>query len=329
MGQTLILEVVDPRGRIRHRLRLDAAPVTIGRSYRNDLILDDPYVDAHHLRIEPTEGGDWVVTDLGSKNGTWEARGGSGGRRITSQLLQATNELRIGRTVLRALSPDQPMPAALIDPAHQAGPLNRLAHPLAALPICGAAVAVSAGAQFLASTSEQGFVELATPGLTILMVATIWASAWAFTNRLVAHRFRFLGHLGWAMLLATAFALASTGFEWIGFFAPAIAWGWLEVLVGGGLFSLLLVGHFQLITEWPLGKQWRIAGVSTALLIGIGAVLSQSNVFNDSEARDVASIPLKPISARLVPTASMDQFFRKTRTLQKIVDDLAGDPVSK
>jgi hypothetical protein len=322
VGQALILEIIDPRGRVRQRVRLAEHPLTIGRGYRNDLILDDPYVDPNHLRIEGTEGGDWVVTDLGSKNGTWD---GYYHRRVSSQLLQAGTEVRIGRTTIRAVGLDHAVPAALTDPAHQVGPVRRLVDPWVALLATAFAIGVSTTSRYLASASQQGFVDLATPGLAILAIAIVWATAWAFTNRIVAQRFNFLGHLGWAMVLGTAFGLTTTLFEWIRFFAPALEWVWAEVLAEGGLFAVLLAGHLQLVTEWSAARQWRVAVLAAGLVVGVGVILNQSSVFTSGESERVAAVPLKPIAGRLVPAASIDQFFRATRGLQRIVDDLAGD----
>jgi pSer/pThr/pTyr-binding forkhead associated (FHA) protein len=50
---------------------LDSAPVTVGRSARNDLAIDrDEYASARHARFEPRADGVWVV-DAGSTNGTF------------------------------------------------------------------------------------------------------------------------------------------------------------------------------------------------------------------------------------------------------------------
>ncbi len=322
MGQALIIEIVDSRGRIQHRVRLGDSPLTIGRSYRNDVILDDPFVEADHLRIDPTEEGTWIVSDLGTRNGTWEGRDG---RRVTSQLLQTATELRIGHTTVRAVSPDHPVAPALVDPSHRISGARRLAQPWWALAATVLALTVSTIFQFLGSDSHQGIAELATPGLVILTIAGGWAAAWAFTNRLVAQRFQFLGHLGWALVLGTAFGLTTTIFEWIGFFVPAVEWSWIEVVVDGGLFAILLTGHLQLVTEWSAAKQWRVAGATAAVAIGVGAILTRSNAFNDDGAGGSSSVALKPIDADWVPATSIDQFFRKAGSLQRIVDDLAGD----
>ena len=68
-----------PMGRLRVRQRgrerivpLGAAGLTVGKDASNGVVLDDPFVSARHLRIEP-RGGRWQVTDLGSTNGTFLA----------------------------------------------------------------------------------------------------------------------------------------------------------------------------------------------------------------------------------------------------------------
>jgi len=50
---------------------LETAPLTIGRSGKNDLALEgDEFASAQHVRIDPRRDGVWVV-DLDSTNGTY------------------------------------------------------------------------------------------------------------------------------------------------------------------------------------------------------------------------------------------------------------------
>jgi transcriptional regulator with AAA-type ATPase domain len=65
------------RLRVRERGRerlvpLDPAGVTVGKDPSSAVALDDPFVSAHHLRLEVRRGR-WVLTDLGSTNGTFLA----------------------------------------------------------------------------------------------------------------------------------------------------------------------------------------------------------------------------------------------------------------
>jgi transcriptional regulator with PAS, ATPase and Fis domain len=63
------------RVRVRQRGRervvpLGGAGLSVGKEAANDLVLDDPFVSARHLRIDH-RGGRWQLTDLGSTNGTF------------------------------------------------------------------------------------------------------------------------------------------------------------------------------------------------------------------------------------------------------------------
>ena len=74
---------------------LGTADVTIGRAPDSTLVLDDDYASNAHSRLVLTKG-TWVVTDLGSTNGTWVDR-----NRITGPTpFTLGHQLKVGRTVL-------------------------------------------------------------------------------------------------------------------------------------------------------------------------------------------------------------------------------------
>jgi pSer/pThr/pTyr-binding forkhead associated (FHA) protein len=67
-----------PRELVIHRpgspprvLALDGSEVSFGRSAPATVILDDPYVSDRHARIWHDGATGWVVSDLGSTNGTF------------------------------------------------------------------------------------------------------------------------------------------------------------------------------------------------------------------------------------------------------------------
>src|SRR5258708_22168803 len=80
------------------RFRTGGPEVRIGRGYDNDVIVDDPYVAARHLRIFRDETGQLLAEDLGSANGTFL----DGGKiRLASLILDGGQPIRIGQTYLR------------------------------------------------------------------------------------------------------------------------------------------------------------------------------------------------------------------------------------
>ncbi|MDQ6775451.1 MAG: FHA domain-containing protein [Actinomycetota bacterium] len=77
------------------RLVVGAGGATIGRSRQCDVMLDDPDLSRAHAEIRP-RGGSWVVTDLGSTNGSR-----LNGRRLeATEVLKPGDELEFGATQL-------------------------------------------------------------------------------------------------------------------------------------------------------------------------------------------------------------------------------------
>jgi pSer/pThr/pTyr-binding forkhead associated (FHA) protein len=69
------VEILSRHRDVVNRVRIAGEEATIGRGYDNDVIVDDPYVAARHLRVSRDEAGQLVAKDLGSVNGiSWMAR---------------------------------------------------------------------------------------------------------------------------------------------------------------------------------------------------------------------------------------------------------------
>jgi hypothetical protein len=77
------------------RLIVGPSGVTIGRSRQCDIVVDDANVSRKHAEVRP-RGGSWVLTDLGSTNGSV-----LNGRRIDhAEVLNSGDEIEIGKSVI-------------------------------------------------------------------------------------------------------------------------------------------------------------------------------------------------------------------------------------
>jgi len=91
-----------PRELVVHRaggkatvLPLDGAPISFGRAAPATVVLDDPYVSDSHARVW-RDGQEWLVTDLGSTNGTFLNQ-----VKVTDPTpLAAGDQLGIGKTTV-------------------------------------------------------------------------------------------------------------------------------------------------------------------------------------------------------------------------------------
>lgn len=71
------------------------AGAILGRGRQSDIVLNDPNVSRQHAEIRP-RGGSWVLTDLGSTNGSQ-----INGRRIDgSEVLRPGDEIELGASVM-------------------------------------------------------------------------------------------------------------------------------------------------------------------------------------------------------------------------------------
>ena len=112
MGRTMIYsnagrvaEPLEERARARQqtallliegrRMVVGPAGVSLGRSRQCDVVLDDPNISRQHAEIRP-RGGSWVLTDLGSTNGS-----SINGRRIEQpEVIKPGDEIELGTLVL-------------------------------------------------------------------------------------------------------------------------------------------------------------------------------------------------------------------------------------
>jgi hypothetical protein len=77
------------------RLVVGPTGVTLGRSSRCDIVLDDPNISRQHAELRP-RGGSWVLSDLGSTNGS-----SVNGRRIDAPtVVKPGDEIELGTSVL-------------------------------------------------------------------------------------------------------------------------------------------------------------------------------------------------------------------------------------
>lgn len=88
--------------------RLDAGVIRVGRAPDNDLIIEDPFVDAHHLQLDLTEDGAWSIHDLDSTNGTLKNR-----HAIQQTDLQPGEPVKIGKSSLKVYDHHFQVAAAL------------------------------------------------------------------------------------------------------------------------------------------------------------------------------------------------------------------------
>ena len=322
MGALAWVELLDRRGHVRTRHRIDTLPALIGRSYGCDVLVDDPWISPIHVRIYRDLDGSFKVEDAGSENGLWIP---DEERRVTLVPLGRGVTLRAGQTLLRIVPADLTVPPAL--PMHVAAPAaggweQRWVAPAAAL----AAGATFGYSQFLGDASTHGAATVVGEALLLIVGMALWAGVWAIVTRAVWHRARFLTHFTVVSLAALGMIGVLHAVEYAAFIAPGVPdFEAALVLLSFGVTTAMVYGHLTIATALP---RLRIAAISTAIvfgLVGIGALVASDHE-SDGGGMPKFSAELKPLNARLIPVQDTTAFFAGVQELKTSVDSLAREP---
>jgi hypothetical protein len=318
----LILEVLSGRAEMRHRVRIDALPFTIGRGYANDLILDDPYVDARHAQILRDENGDWYIEDAGSLNGVTQGDD----TRAERMRLTSGSTVRIGRTTLRVRDTSDEVAPALRETSTRAPgfSIDALSRRVLIATIAGAAI-VFTFLTWLAGYARADSGDHFTNALMYVMMAFVWGGCWAIASRVTRHRFHLLEHMTIFAVAGILIMVVGALTSLIQFYAP-VSWvkgaaGTLVILLS---LVLLLTAHLAYTTHMPLKRRATVAFSISALMIAAGVTIALAT---SDEYSDVPSFvsTLAPVSAKLVPAEDPDALERLAAELKPDVDALKSE----
>lgn len=322
MGALAWVELLDRRGHVRARHRIDSLPALIGRSYGCDVLVDDPWISPIHARIYRDLDGSFKVEDAGSENGLWSP---DDDRRVTLVPLGRGVILRAGHTLLRIVPADLSVPPALA--MHVAAPAAEgwerwWVGPAAAL-VAGTTFGYT---QFLGDASTHGVAIVVGEALLMIVAMALWAGIWALATRATWHRARFLTHFTVVSLAVLGMIGALHAVEYAAFIAPGVPD--LEaavVLLSFGVTTAMIYGHLTIATSLP---KLRVAAISTAVvfgLVGVAALVASDESSQGNGMPDF-SAELKPLNAAVIPAQDTTAFFGGIPELKASVDSLAREP---
>ncbi len=308
MDKVTWIEVLSRHGDVLSRHRCGAAPILIGRSYRCDIVLDDPYVAPEHVRLRQGDDGRWTAEDLGSVNGVFA---GKGRRRLARIEMTDATTIRLGRSHLRLRTADDPVPAER--------PLPRGGR---ALPIALAVIATLIGIElttvWLSETTERSLSAYAGVPLFISLALAFWITIWAILSRVFSGQARVEGHMLVAGIGALAYSLYNevawiTDFSLASPFARRHAYVALWMILAGTFFwHLRQIGRSRL----PL----KIGAAVLIAAIGIGFQVLQQRERVAWADMPVQGRRLLPPDLRLAPLNDPASFRADLLSLKQRID---------
>lgn len=279
----IIEEINRAHHRVHTRYRMEENRATLGRSFNNAVIVEDPHADPVHAEVVRDDDGCYVLRDLDSLNGVQLLRN----RRdksvkqaqVREHLIQSGDEIQIGKSCLRFTDTDNSVPAAI--PLHSAESVfDRIATPAVAFGLCLLFAGLSLWLRYLGTANlfpwTKG-VEIVTNTIIALL---LYAAAWSFIGRVVRHEAHFLAHLS----IAGAAALLYTGWQW---FSTLIDYNFSISRLMPMLNTVVLAVLLPVVLWWAaylalnLTPRWRMA---IAILVPWGFLgLAAAMQFNDMD----------------------------------------------
>ncbi len=318
------VEVLGRHG-VAQRVRAAKLPLVIGRGYQADVVLDDPQVDAAHVRLDEAPDGSLRLEDLGTVNGTHlEGAEGTSGRLVRGAPapLPADGLLRVGQTRLRIVTGETPVPPAVPEPAGGGRLWRALTARKAAVLVPLAGFALGALDIWLADADGRAAESVAGDALGLLLAVAAWAGVWALAGRVNGRPPRFGAHhaLAWAFVLAAG-AGASVA-EWGDAVLARDGAVALGVVASFGLFVVLLAAHLALATGAGRGRRVAVAVAAGGALALAAAVVERAETVERGDSLAI-SAALKPVPPALVRADTPDGFLARAAVVRRTVDRLA------
>jgi FHA domain-containing protein len=308
LGEVIWVEVLSRHRDVVARYRCQAAEISIGRGYDNDVLIDDPYVASRHLRILRDASGALIAIDPGSANGLFADHGDERFERI---VLDGERPIRIGRTYLRIREAQHAVPPQRVT-------IRPTRAWLAILALGATILGLNSVLLWLGETTEPKASHYILPLLVLTMVALLWTAAWAILSRIFSRRARFERHLLIALTVLFAFSLLN---ELVDYSAFALAWRVPEIYqyIGAWLFfAVLCFLHLRAIGPSRLKLK---AGVVAGLaVIAISAQILEQSENRPFEGYNNYVRNLKPPALRLASPQSERAFFADVEMLKAPLD---------
>jgi hypothetical protein len=304
-------EILSRHRDVTARIRIAGDEATIGRGYDNDVVVDDPYVAARHVRVFRDGDGRLVAEDAGSKNGLFLDGEGARQARI---VIDPERAFRIGNTLLRIRETAYAVPLERIT-----GPKARTWPAVAAAAALAVAVpGVEALHVWLTQTGEAKASLYVSPLLFIPAWALAWISVWTLLSRILSGHGRFLQH---AIIGLTGFLLLSLVRELAQVAAFAFTWPAAVTYLyvpDSTIAAVTCFFHLRETGRSRLVLKGAAVAALLALALAVETVLQSENISDAGQENIVRR--LMPPALRLAPVRDENDFFAEIERLKGPLD---------
>lgn len=312
MEPPIIIEVLDRFGRIKERHKADHFPLKIGRSYRNDIIIDDNFISPEHLEIISDGNNQLLVRDLKSTNGLITLYPTKEHEVIT---LSNDQLIRIGHTDIRIRNQYHPVHEAYIDKTKFSKTKLILSHTLFLPIVLFMTFAFLMGFYYQQSTSSDDFAILVPEIIAPFELILFWAFLWVIVSKFVTHKFNLVAHtaiicfavIGFYLLDLLQYIEFSVGVNGLAYVLDLIAF--LVIVIA------LLYSNLRCATLLTKKRALYHSSIAAVLLVFFSSTIAQVKQQNDLLSIELSGYVKHPGFVLSTPV-SVDNFILQARELK-------------
>lgn len=301
----LILQLGDRLGRMAELARSCGDTLTVGRSFSNDVVITDAYVDPEQLTFYRS-GGVWKVKVMRPTNPAL-----INGQAIDEHGTEVSSgdRITVGRTHLHIYDSDY-----AVEPTHKLLLSSRFghgqSHPLFALLMVIFVCAVAVFADYQELTTEFKWKDMLSTALGMTLVILFWAGAWALTGRLLRHQTNFTAQLGFTSLVIAVFSILTP-------LAGYVEYAANSALLGEITLWLIILGFLAALFRANLSFATNLRHCTIVAVISAGAILfatfamlefNQEEFSTDPEFSTVLKPPFTHLSGNRDVAVYLDAF---------------------
>lgn len=317
----IVIEVQHGNRTSLHKFDLRQQLVVIGRGWDADLIVQDEHVDAEHLRLTLNDNGQLVIADMQTLNGSELGRKALDGERVYS----AGERIRIGETVLRLYSANEPVKATKPISVWQ-DLQGLLARRWVVASLVLAALFVAVLEAFFNATRPFKSMELLQTVLTVSGGLLVWALLMGLVSKLLRHRMAMLPHGALAALMIVATGLTGLVMAVYRFNVQSAAHtDFIETIIGSLMLAVFIYASLTFATL--LGSRLKtvlaimVGLIPLVVVWGMPLLQEEHQGWTASSSSESQSLPpalllRTPVSVDSYMLSSDDLF----ETLNEIVD---------
>lgn len=303
-----VIETLTASGDVHSRYKYADLPVRIGRSYHNDIVLDDPHIAAEHALLELDEQGRLQLRDLGSQNGIKLQ-----GKRAASFSPGEDDIFHLGQTQLRVRDSNYQVAPEIADETNhrwQGWPLFSsgllIITLLALLDMWVGDISDSKASAYVMSAS------------TWLGFAAVWSGIWALANRAFGGSAHFSRHLftlacGLGALTLLDYLCALLGF--------GLSWEWATRYSSHLQTAIVACTVYYHLRHISSRQRNRLKIICASLwLIGVGLTLIKNYQATNTYGDELYMHEQLPPAMRFSRDHSLSEFEQSVEKLKAEID---------